>query len=134
VRIDTDLANGSATVASDGAFLYWTDTHGGIGQVRRTPLPYVPNATPQVVAQDLDGIRAGIAMDTNFLYVMEANNPTGNVVYRVKKDGTGSASLGIAFVNDTNGMHKGLSMTGVDTGFVYFLLFDGLVGRLPNAP
>ncbi len=133
VTIDKDLANNSATVVSDGAFLYWTDTHGAIGEVRRTPLPYVPNAVPQKLMRDLDGIRAGIAMDATNVYVMEANNAAGNYVYKIKKDGSASKDLGIAFVNN-NGQHKGLQMTGVDSTHVYFLLFDGIVARLPIGP
>jgi len=133
ITIDKDLGNNSATVVSDGAFLYWTDTHGGIGEVRRTPLPYVANAVPQKLMQDLDGVRAGIVMDAANVYVMEANNPSGNYVYKIKKDGSGSKDLGIAFVNN-NGQHKGLQMTGVDATHVYFLLFDGIVARLPIGP
>jgi hypothetical protein len=132
-KIDADLGSESASIASDGSYLYWTDTHGAIGEVRRTKLPYVVGATPEALLQDLDGVNPGIIMDANYLYVMEENNPIGNVVYRVAKDGSTSDALGIAFVHDS-AQHKALQMTGVDASYVYFLLFDGIIGRLPNKP
>ena len=132
-KIDADLGNQSASIASDGQYLYWTDTHGALGEVRRTKLPYVPGATPEALLQNLDALDPGILMDANWLYVMEANNEIGNVIYRVAKDGSTSDTLGIAFVHDS-AQHKGLQMTGVDANYVYFLLFDGIVGRLPKRP
>ena len=132
-QIDADLGNESASIASDGAYLYWTDTHGAIGELRRTPLPYTAGAAPEPLLKDLDGLNPGILMDSKYLYVMEANNPSGNIVYRVAKDGSTSDQLGIAFVND-GAQHKGLQMTGVDAKYVYFLLFDGIIGRLPVKP
>jgi hypothetical protein len=134
VTIDMDLGNSSASVASDGSYLYWTDTHGLVGELRRTPLPYVPGAQPQALMSSLDGVNPGIALDSTYAYIMEANGDLGNVVYRVKKDGSTSDSLGIALIDDVNGQHKGLQLTGVDASFVYFLLFDGLVARLPLTP
>jgi len=132
-EIDTDLGNESASIASDGSYLYWTDAHGAIGELRRTKLPYVPGAKPEVLMSDIDGTRAGIVLDDKYAYIMEANNADGNMVYRVAKDGSTSDNLGVGFVND-GAQHKGLQMTGVDSKYVYFLLFDGLIGRLPAKP
>ncbi len=132
-EIDADLGNESASIASDGSYLYWTDAHGAIGELRRTKLPYVAGAKPEVLMSDIDGVRANIVLDDKYVYLMEANNPDGNMVYRVAKDGSSSDNLGVGFVND-GAQHKGLQMTGVDSKYVYFLLFDGLVGRLPVKP
>ncbi len=137
-EIDADLGNESASIASDGSYLYWTDAHGAIGELRRTKLPYVAGANIEHMMTDIDGTRAGIVLDDKYAYIMEANNPDGNMVYRVAKDGPTDAPhdsdlLGVGFVND-DAQHKGLQMTGVDSKYVYFLLFDGIVGRLPVKP
>ena len=131
--IAPDLGNESASIAYDANNLYWTDTHGGTGKVLSIPLPYVAGATPKELMTDLDGVRQGIAQDDEYLYVMEANNPDGNMVYRVAKDGSGNDTLGVGFIND-QAQHKGLQMTGVDSKYVYFLHFDGIIGRLPVKP
>jgi len=133
-KIDEDLGSESASIASDGSYLYWTDTHGGpFGEVRRTKLPFVPGTKPEAVLQNLDGVNPGIVMDANYLYVMESNNELGTIVYRVAKDGSTADQLGIGVVFNPS-EHKGLQMTGVDANYVYFLLFDGILARLPNKP
>jgi len=132
-KIDEDLGSESASIASDGSYLYWTDTHGAIGELRRTKLPFVPGSKPEAVLQNLDGVNPGIVMDANYLYVMESNNELGTIVYRVAKDGSTSDQLGIGEVFNPS-EHKGLQMTGVDANYVYFLLFDGILARLPNKP
>jgi len=133
-KIDSDLGNNSASIASDGSYLYWTDTHGVVGELRRTKLPYVANATPEVLLTDLDTVNPGLVMDANYVYLMEGNGDRN--VWRVRKNGSAADVLGVAFVQDATGggQHQGLQMTGVDANYVYFLLNDGLIARLPNVP
>jgi hypothetical protein len=131
--LDSDLgSNTGVAIAGDASSVYWTDTHGFVGQVRSAPLNSLVSTSIAVVAKELDTVYPRMALDSDYVYFMAES---ARIVFRAKKDGSGEQeSLGSAFVSDDNGDHKGFAMTGVDASFVYFLLDDGLIARLPKVP
>jgi len=130
--IDHSLgSSGGLGFGTDGVYIYYTANIGNVGEVRRAPLATLkPDAT--AVASNIDTFK-GLVVNGGYLYFMEGQS---REVFRAKSDGsTGAEGLGVAFVQTAdNVQHEGFNMTGVDSKFVYFMLNDGLIARLPSTP
>src|SRR5262249_39199121 len=122
-----DASTSTASFASDGTYVYWTEANDA-GRLMRCPLANLDPDHVQAVA-DVASAQEGIVVQGQFAWVMELSDP--GPIFRINtatgaKEQIGNRTVGASIKNSY--------LFGIDSSFIYMASIDGPVYRLPSTP
>jgi hypothetical protein len=122
-----DATTSTASIASDGTFVYWTEANDA-GRLMRCPLANL-DAAHAVRVADVASAQEGIVVQGSYAWVMELSDP--GPIFRIDtssgaKELVGNRTVGASIKNSY--------LFGIDASFIYMASVDGPVYRLPSAP
>jgi hypothetical protein len=130
VAVDATTASGYSSyqsIATDGAYVYWTTSNSSSSKVRRISATITPApGAVEDVAIGLTSPNSGIVVDANYVYYYYTNKD----IWRVVKDGSVTPSI----IGTVNAAPYFYNLFGVDSGYVYGLGSAGQIVRVAKAP